>query len=300
MNDLTIAAGATVTLATTFTFNVAGNLTANGNLLVSGGTPSIQLSGTGKTLSGQVANAAITGTIALAGTTTASGNVTISGGTATLDIGIFAMQVGGNFSTGSGGRLIMTTAGGQLNITGSGAFGGGSETGVLTAGTITIGGAFSQTGPATAFAPSGSHTTGFTGGAVTHTVSFQTPGAGAAGSHFASLDMSGAGTVSLATDVTVDGLLTATSGTPTLGTNGTTHRLTAVSVSVTGLTVNQATLAIGGGTIVAFSGVQFTNSPTTVAQLTVNNSGAATAFNFTNLSFATTPGRSQRLLHGCD
>ena len=67
MNNLTIAGGATVTLSSTFTFNIAGNLDATGNLLVSGGTPTIQLSGTSKTLRGNVASATITGTVALAG-----------------------------------------------------------------------------------------------------------------------------------------------------------------------------------------------------------------------------------------
>jgi hypothetical protein len=293
LNSLTIAGGATVTLNGTFTFNVAGNLIATGSLLVSGGAPTVQLSGAGKTLSGSVASATVTGTIALAGPTTVSGNVAVSGGSAQLDIGINALSVGGNLSTGSGGRLKMTTGGGGISVTGSASFAGGDETGLLTAGAISIGGDFSQSnsGSATSYAPSGTHATGFVGAAATHTVNFGSPGSGAAGSHFMGLDIGTTGTVSLATDAFADGLFTSTpvATPPTLGTTGATHKLTAQSVSVTGLVVNQATFTIGGGTIVAFNSVQFTNMPTTVAQLTVNNPGAATPFNFTSLTFATTP-----------
>ena len=127
--------------------------------------------------------------------------------------------------------------------------------------------------------------------AATHSVNFGTPGAGAVGSHFMSLDIGGTGTVSLATDVNVDGQFISTPAAtpPTLGTTGATHRLTAAGVNVTGLAVNQATFAIGAGTIVAFNNVQFSNMPTTASQLAVNNPGQATPFTFSGLSFATTP-----------
>jgi hypothetical protein len=217
----------------------------------------------------------------------------VSGGTALLDLGPNTLQVSGNFATGSGGRLAMTNPAGLLTIAGSATFAGGAETGLLTGGVMNVGGNFTQSGAGSpaSFDAAGGHRVVFTGAAALHTVNFGTPGAGAAASHFQNLDMGGTGTVSLATDAFVNGLFSSApvSGTPTLNTTGATHRLTAAGVNVTGLVINQATLAIGAGTVVAFNNVQFTNSPTTLAQLTVNHPGAATPFVFSGLSFATTP-----------
>jgi hypothetical protein len=293
VNSLTIAAGASVTLAGSFTFNIAGNLDATGGIVVASGTPTVQLSGTAATLRGALPGASITGSLTLSGPTTVSSDVTVSGGTALLDIGANSLQVGGAFSTGSGGRLSMTNPAGQLTIAGSATFAGGAETGLLTAGILSVGGNFTQsgTGSPASFDAAGGHRVVFTGAAAVHTVNFGTPGPGAAASHFQNLDMSGTGTVSLATDAYVNGLFSSApvTGTPTLNTTGATRRLTAAGVNVTGLVVNQATLAIGAGTIVAFNNVQFTNSPTTLAQLTVDNPGTAAPFAFSGLSFATTP-----------
>jgi hypothetical protein len=293
VNDLTIAAGASVTLSGSFTFNIAGDLDATGGIVVATGLPTVQLSGTAATLRGSLPGATVTGSLTLSGPTTVSGDVTVSGGTALLDIGAGTLQLGGNFSTGSGGRLSMTNAAGVFTIAGSATFAGGAETGLLTAGIMNVGGNFNQsgTGSSASFDAGGTHRVILTGAAAVHTANFGTPGSGATGSHFQDLVVSGTGTVSLATEMFVDGLLISTpvTGTPTINTTGATHRLTAGGANVTGLVINQATLAIGAGTVTAFNNVQFTNSPTNLAQLTVNHPGTLTPFVFTGLSFATTP-----------
>ena len=303
LNNLTIAPGASVTLAGSFTFNIAGNLAASGDLVVSTGTPTIQLSGTAKTLAGNVASATITGTVALAGNTTVGGNVGISGGTRPAEC---------REQRAAGRRRL------QHRLRRA----AGHDHRGRPARHRRLGGLRRRERDRPAHGRQHHHRRRLLADRLRQphqlcperdppdrvhrrrprptSVNFGTPGAGAAGSHFSALDVSNTGTVSLATDVNVDGqfISTPSATPPTLGTTGATHRLTAAGVSVTGLAVNQATIAIGAGAIVGFNNVQFSNSPTTAAQLTVNHPGAATPFTFNNLSFAHHAGGAQRVLPG--
>jgi len=288
MNDLTIATGATVTLAGSFTFNVAGSLAANGGLVVSSGTPTIQLSGTGKTLVGNLASASVTGTVALAGTTNVTGNVAVSGGTARLDIGGNTLQVGGGFSTGSGGRLGMTTGAGQLNIAGSAAFGGGDEAGQLTAGTLSIGGNFTQSGSGspTSFVGSGSHTV-FLSGTGAQTINFGTPGF--ALSRFQNVIINNTvGGVTATSDLYATGTPGVTpTAVRTLSGNGSTLFTTILDVN--NFTFNNLLLNFAGSSLVGFDAVTFQGYASTATPLTISHPGAVSPFTFSDVTFAVTP-----------
>ncbi|MGA2382862.1 MAG: hypothetical protein ABSG61_05450 [Gemmatimonadales bacterium] len=72
------------------------------------------------------------------------------------------------------GVLTMTGVNGTMTVGDSAIFGGGSETGQLTAGTLKVAGNFVQTGNVSSFAPSTAHTTQFTG-TGTQTISFANP-----------------------------------------------------------------------------------------------------------------------------
>jgi len=71
--------------------------------------------------------------------------------------------VAGSFRTEGTGSLQSSIAAESLSVGGDVAFGGGSTAGFLTGGGITLGGSFSQTGAADAFAPTGAHRVVFAG-----------------------------------------------------------------------------------------------------------------------------------------
>jgi hypothetical protein len=116
------------------------------------------------------------------------GSFTIDGGgSASLVDNI--ITVGGDFSTAGSGTLSMTQGegGSTLDVAGNVTFGGGSTDGILTAGTLAVGGSFQQlsTNSSLSFAPSLNHTTRFDG-AIVQTIDFASPDS-VAGSHFYNL-----------------------------------------------------------------------------------------------------------------
>ena len=105
-----------------------------------------------------------------------SGSVNLAGADAT---------VGGDFSTAESGTLSMSSdeCTPNLNIAGNATFAGGG-TGTLTSGTLMVGGNFTQSGAATSFVATGSHSTALTSdGPTAGTVSFANPDS-LTGSHF--------------------------------------------------------------------------------------------------------------------
>jgi hypothetical protein len=119
--------------------------------------------------------------------------------------------VNGNFATAGSGVLSMTTPGDALTVNGNATFGGGNETGLLTTGTLTVTGNFTQsfsTGGQEFVATAG-HITRFTGAP---TISFAQPTV----SSFARVEFTGPGaTTSLLTNVTTTGDVWLQTGGPT-------------------------------------------------------------------------------------
>ena len=97
------------------------------------------------------------GTATMGQTLSLTNDLVVSSGT--LNLGGFHIGVTGNFRTEATGALQMVLANDSLGVAGSATFGGGSTTGLLTNGIITVNGNFVQTSgtSAAAFAPSGAH-----------------------------------------------------------------------------------------------------------------------------------------------
>ncbi len=149
IKSLTLAPSAILTLSST-TLTLVGSLDATGGIT---GTGAVALnSATGATVKGNVNMA-----IQMAGLYTVTGALTATGlqltNSASLDLNGQTVAIGaGGISTASTATIVMTQAAGILGTTGSALFGGGDETGKLTAGTLNVGGSFSEgTGNAAAF-----------------------------------------------------------------------------------------------------------------------------------------------------
>ncbi|MBI2795350.1 MAG: Ig-like domain-containing protein [Gemmatimonadetes bacterium] len=118
-----------------------------------------------------------------------AGGVTVSADT--FEVTTFSDTIDGPFTTTGSGLLRMVTAGGDLNLLGNAAFGGGNESGSLTNGILRVAGSFSQalggTGGASSFVASGSHLT-ILQGSSSQLVSF----ASRVGSNFQALQVNNA------------------------------------------------------------------------------------------------------------
>jgi len=202
---------------------------------------------------------------------------------------------------GSNGRLVMASNADSVVVSGDASFNGASTSGLLTAGTLLVGGNFTQ-GNATSglsFAASGSHVTKLGSGAA-RTVTFATPGTGAGGSHFNTLDVTPAtGGLTFTTDAFVDSTLAASvgAGTPKLSANG--QKLTARQWSVQAGTVDHLQMALvegATGLTQTFNGVTFSGFPTTATAevlLDVSAVGSAAAnrpITFNNVTVQTSLG----------
>ena len=120
-------------------------------------------------------NLTITGNTVMAINMTLTGNLTVSGGS--LEVAGTTMLVTGTLQTTAGGILKMTNAAGNLTINGAATFGGGSNDGNMTAGTLNLKANFSATNAnASGFAASGTHTTILNGSASQSlTMAFPSP-----------------------------------------------------------------------------------------------------------------------------
>jgi hypothetical protein len=187
------------------------------------------------------------------------GSLLVSGGT--LVTAGHPVAVTQNFATSGSGVLQMQSSADSLGVGGNASFGGGSTTGLLTAGLIDLKGNFAQSGNASSFAPSTAQRTRFSNGAgALQTVSFANP----TQSFFDSLVVDRAfspGTVELLTDARVNrGFLIQNSSALT----GPTARLTIIggtlqavqsttSPSVTPLVIEMQTAPLVGGAPVLVS-----------------------------------------------
>jgi len=177
--SLTIASGAQITNNSTLT--VGGSLTSAGGYDVIVGSGSVVLNGASGSLAasihGTVAVTVNTGAYVLTGFTEVYGPFTIAS-SGTVDVAGQELKLHGALVTSSGGRLAMTNPAGYVTVYGNATFGGGSSTGLLTAGTAYFVGAFAASG--TAYATSGTHVTQFIGNSAGTQAIAYSPSAGSA------------------------------------------------------------------------------------------------------------------------
>ena len=267
IKSLTLAPSAVLTF-TSATLTLVGSLDATGGIV---GTGSVALnSPTGGTVKGTLTTA-----IQMAGLYTVTGTLTATGlqltNSASLDInGQTVVIASGGISTASTATIVMTQAAGVLGTTGSALFGGGDETGKLTAGTLSVGGNFSEgTGNAAAYNAGPAHTLVLTSSTAS-TLSIGDPTTSIIGN----LSLAGTGGVTAQTaftahDVTIaTGVFSGTAGATITGTltDPFTHW------AAGNITFNSSTPVSSGTPTISPAGqITFTANPTNLAgNLVVN------------------------------
>ena len=161
---LTLASGAILTISSS-TLTVNGTLDATGSIAGSGSV--VLASVAASTVKGSLSMPLnITGPYKAIGTLSAGGLQVSGSGAFDINGQTVTVTLGGIASSGSG-TIKMTVPGSALTTTGSASFSGGSEVGLLTTGTLTVGGNFIQGGASSgAFSGTINHTTILNGSAA--------------------------------------------------------------------------------------------------------------------------------------
>ncbi len=224
------------------------------------------------------------GTHTLVGYTNASAAVVVSSGAKVVFNG-YQMNMGA-LTTATGGTIVMTNPSDYLRVSGPATFGGGSESGFLTQGTIYLQGNFVQGGGAPdAFAASGSLRT-MLAASPTINVAFANPGT----SFFQDVQIYSS-EMFLQSDVTVNGTL-ATDAMPVLLSAtalGTTRKLTTSGLSQGAypLDVQNVSLKFVPGTANAtFDNVTFGGYPALFNGIAFEIQRTGGPYTFNNLFFA--------------
>jgi hypothetical protein len=287
--DLAIDPAATLN-TNGFVLSAFGDVDGGGGVL-DPGTGGVTLAGSGKTVTGLLPAVTVTGSVTVLTFFQVTGNLAVQG-LGVLDFGTSSGSlVTGNFSTTGSGTVVIG-GGSSLSVEGDASFGGGSETGKLTAGSLVVNGNFAQSGSPSSFDAGTSFIVAF-GGVATQSVGFANPGAGAGTSHFGQLQVTnaGGGSVSLVSNVFATNALIAVGGGGVLAQMaGNGHTLTVKGVLVDSLSITNMPLVIDSSAIVPiaqFDNVTFQGFSPSATQLDITRvNGVAT---FTNLKFLGTP-----------
>ena len=286
VQSLTVDAGATITTSG-FKITVGRNLDAGSGIL---GTGTVTLAGSGWTVTGFVeSDLVVSGVYTVLTSLSVVNNLDLIG-TGSLDLGLGGdVVVGGNLTTSASATITMKD-GGALSVTGNANFGGGSEAGRLTNGTLQLVGDFNQTGDPESFAADSAFFTQFVS-ANPQTITFAKPGFGAGTSHFGALQV-----VNNAAGVTLGSVVFATGQFWGLGGGGTLakilgngHTLTAKGLFCDSLLIDNMPLVVDSSVTqpLLFDHVTFQNFSSGAIQLGITRiNGAAT---FTGLQFLGTP-----------
>ncbi len=243
VHDLTVAVGANLDTSG-HTITASGNVSA-GNTISGPGV--VEMTGTGTTLSGTLPGLIVSGTVTLGAATVVTGDLLVTGTGASLTVGGQMITVQLNLSIEADAVLIMQNPADQVVLMGNATFDGGPSVGLLTEGTITAHGNFTEGGfSATSFAATLNHTVVFMGSG---TQSVMMTGPGLTGSRFQDVQINGP--VSFDTAVQINGNLTVLgtgmlSGTGTATVEG--NATTAVGTNVTISTFSVVGSLTAGGT----------------------------------------------------
>ena len=246
-------------------------------------TASVVLTGDGTVMGSVDTRLVIVGGVhTMAGSFDVNGSLAMSG-TSRLVVNGNSLGVGGSFTTSGGATLQMTNSADFVSISGTAAFAGGSESGLLTAGLMYLYGDFVQGGPPAAFAASGTHTTILAAGG-TQGIAFTNPST----SFFGNLDFANNVTMALSTDVTVSGTLANSSGfnITISSVNGNLLTVSGLSYGAPSSNFTNVRLRYTDGVpgAATFNNVAFTGFGPGATFLDFNRT-AGTGYNFANLSF---------------
>ncbi len=251
-------------------FGAAGTVTVNGSLQLTG-------------------NASFATTSMLVpSVVTVTGNVVIGGTGGFLSPGNGGSRiiVNGNLQTTGTGYLAQSFASDTVIVNGDVSFGGGDESFRLNAGALMVVGDFTQTGVATSFRGSGTHTV-FLAGAGPQVVNFATPGFSA--SRFQNVVIANTtGQVQVTSDLYTSGQAGVTNTVPRIlsGTGGT---LFTTILDVSNFTFNNLLLNFSGSTVFSFDTVTFQGYAPTATPLTISHPGAASPLTFLDVTFTVAP-----------
>ncbi len=265
---MTVNAGATLTLnGVGVTLSDNGLLDASGGIIGAAGNVVLNAS-PGRTMKGVITASTTTvfGTYTLNGAVGINGGLVInSGGAVTMNGN--TMGVTGNFVTAGTGTFTENNAADVLSVVGGVNFGGGSTTGQLTAGVLSVGGNFFQTNTASSFNATGTHLTAFAGPSA-QTINFANPG----NSQFAKLTIANTGGVSIlsnvvtASDLTVASPLTG----PTFGLTISGQLIDLIAgTSVGAISFVGSANPVSASTATINSSITFNSSSTLLGNLTV-------------------------------
>lgn len=180
-----------------------------------------------------------------------AGSIVVDSG-GTLVLNGKTLAIAGNFSTLTGGRLNMTNAADLLDVAGNATFGGGAQTGLLTAGSMQIGGDLVQ----------------LNNGTATSLVAAQT--------HSIVLDGAGAQTITLADADTIGGsCLKSCIGSMSVSKSGGSVTFGSPAKFTGDLTI--------GGTLTAFDAIGTAGNPRHVGVVGTFTSSAAAPVHITHL-----------------
>ena len=274
--DLYIASGATLTLTSgAVTLGVNGALDATGGIL---GTGNVALT---PPVSRSIKGSITAGTTTLFGPYTQNGSFIVVGNLVNNSGGSLIMNgnttsVTGNFSTAGSGTLTMNNAVDAFTVTGNVTFGGGNETGLLTAGNLFVTGGFTQASGSTSFIAAAAHTTTLNG-TVAQTVNFANPFP----STFGAVVFANTAGVTLQTNMISNGAVTvsagAVSGTAIGFTIGGTLTDPSALLAVPSISFTGSTTPVAATTPTINASVTFNNKPSILAgNLTVNGAVSVT------------------------
>ncbi|MGH9523766.1 MAG: kelch repeat-containing protein, partial [Terriglobales bacterium] len=288
--NVSMAPGSTLS---PYELNLYGNLVPNGAVV---GAYELYLEGANQQIQGNlgVQYTYIYGSLALAADTSLAGEVDIYG---TLDLNSHAARIGTYLY--QYGALLMTHPADKLTVLSEADFYGyGNDTtacgtnpipcptALLTAGTLELAGDLYTSNDAT-FVASGSHLTRLIGSKEQY-IGYSPGGT----NQFQDLEIANTSPIGqglyLEGPVKIAGKLIKHAGAMAYVYGG-DYGFDAAGVDVNGLILDDATMTIGAGPIVAFDNVTFQDEAYVGDQLIINNPGAATPYTFSGLRFFTVP-----------
>jgi hypothetical protein len=223
---------------------------------------------------------------------TLNGNLIIQGGLYSLNLN--TDSVTGFLRTEGAGVLGMTNAEGEVMVVqDSAVFAGGDETNNLSGGTLRLRGNFVQRGPTgSSFQATAFHTTEFAG-STRQTITFATPGTGAAQSTFGVLSLARRNAtgaqptaVVLTSPIFAAGYVQDTSAGAADTILGGGNTVTTNGLILNNTVVDRAPLVVNATSTIIGNVIRFQNMDPAVNQLTFSG---LNSFTVSSLTFATTP-----------